>query len=311
VDYELNEDQQAILEAVGQLLAQRAGAARAIELNQKGGYDSELDAALAEAGFSELALGEETGPLEAALLVEAVAGAAGLVGIGAAALIAPGAVGRPLPGPIAVARADGARLVRYAGYARTLLIDAGEEARVATLEAGDAEPIRTNFGYPIARLRPEVLQGGESLGPGSGAKLRDWWRVAIAIETAGTMRAALDNTVGYLKERRQFGRAIGSFQAVQHRLADCAILVEGSHWLALEAAWLGAPGESAATAAAYATSAATQVFGEMHQLSGAIGFTHEHDLHVWSVRLQALKLELDGAAGHRRAIAQARWGARA
>jgi alkylation response protein AidB-like acyl-CoA dehydrogenase len=124
------------------------------------------------------------------------------------------------------------------------------------------------------------------------------------------MRAALDYTVEYLKQRRQFGRAIGSFQAVQHRLAECAILVEGSRWLALEAAWLGAPAETAATAAAYATSAAKQVFGEMHQLSGAIGFTHEHDLHVWSVRLQALKLELDGVAGHRRAIAHARWGAR-
>ncbi len=310
MDYELSDDQQAILDAVGQLLKQRAGAARAIELNQKGGYDGELDTALRESGFSELALGDETGPLEAALLVDAVAREAGLVSIGAAALIAPGALGLSLPGPIAVARADGPHLVRFAGHARTLLVDAGEEACLVTLDAGDAEPVRTIFGYPIARLRPEVLKGGEAQGPGSGARLRDWWRVAIAVETAGTMRSALDYTVEYLKQRRQFGRAIGSFQAVQHRLAECAILVEGSYWLALEAAWLGAPAEAAATAAAYATSAATQVFGEVHQLSGAIGFTHEHDLHVWSVRLQALKLELDGVAGHRRAIAHARWGAR-
>lgn len=310
MEYELNEDQRAILEAVGQLLDQRAGAARAIELNQKGGYDGELDTALVESGFAELALGEETGPLEAALLVEEVARGAGLVSIGATALVAPGVAGRSLPGPIALARADGPDLVRYAGHARSLLIDAGEEARLATLEAGDAEPVRTNFGYPIARLRADVLKSGESLGPGSGARLRDWWRVAIAVEAAGTMRAALDYTVAYLKERRQFGRSIGSFQAVQHRLAECSILLEGSHWLALEAAWLGAPSESAATAAAYATSAATQLFAEMHQLSGAIGFTHEHDLHVWTVRLQALKLEMDGVAGHRRAIALARWGAR-
>ena len=132
---------------------------------------------------------------------------------------------------------------------------------------------------------------------------------AIAVQAAGTMRAALDYTVEYLKQRRQFGRAIGSFQAVQHRLAECAILSEGSRWLALEEAWLGAPAQEAATAAAYATAAATQVFAETHQLSGAIGFTHDHDLHVWSMRLQALKLEIEGVTGHRRAIAHARWGA--
>jgi alkylation response protein AidB-like acyl-CoA dehydrogenase len=121
------------------------------------------------------------------------------------------------------------------------------------------------------------------------------------------MRAALDYTVDYLKQRRQFGRAIGSFQAVQHRLAGCAIAVEGSRWLAYEAAYKGAPAELAATAAAYAMQAAGRVFAETHQLSGAIGFTREHDLHVWSMRLQALRLELGGVGGHRRAVATARW----
>jgi alkylation response protein AidB-like acyl-CoA dehydrogenase len=121
------------------------------------------------------------------------------------------------------------------------------------------------------------------------------------------MRAALDHTVGYLKERRQFGRAIGSFQAVQHRLASCAIAVEASRWLAFEAAFRNAPAEASATAAAYAASAAAQLFEETHQLSGAIGFTREHDLHVFSMRLQALRLELGGVTGHRRALAAARW----
>jgi alkylation response protein AidB-like acyl-CoA dehydrogenase len=309
MDYTLTEDQQAILEAVEQLLATHAGAARAIELNKKGEYDLALDAALAEAGFLEMALGEETGPLEAALLVEAVARAAGVVGIAAAALVAPGVAGRALPGPIALARRGGSPLVRFAPHARSLLVDAGDEARLVELAAGDVTAVRSNFGYPIGRLRAAVLEGGASLGRDSGAKLRSWWRVALAVEAAGTMRAALDYTVAYLKERKQFGRPIGSFQAVQHRLAECAILVEGSRWLALEAVWQRAPAEGAATAAAYAIGSARQVFAEMHQLSGAIGFTHEHDLHVWSMRLQALKLELDGAAGHQRAIAQARWGA--
>ena len=309
MDYELDEDQRAIVEAVERLLGRHAGPARAIELNREGGYDHDLEAALDQAGFVGLALDEQTGPLEAALMVEASARAGGQVSLAAAALVAPGVAERKLPGPVALARADRNAPVRFASHARTLLVDAGETALLAELSAGDVEPVRTGFGYPVGRVSEAALARGESLGPGSGARLRDWWRVAIAVEAAGAMRAALDETVAYLKQRRQFGRPIGSFQAVQHRLAECSILVEGSRWLALEAAWLGAPAEQAATAAAHATAAATQLFAETHQLTGAIGFTHEHDLHVWSMRLQALKLELDGVAGHRRAIARARWGA--
>jgi alkylation response protein AidB-like acyl-CoA dehydrogenase len=309
MDYTPSQDQQAILEAIEALLASHAGAPRAIELNKKGEYDTALDAALSEAGFLEIALGDETGPLEAALLVEGVAKAAGVVSTAASALVAPAVAGRSLPGPIALARRGGSGLVRFAPHARSLLVDAGDEARWVELAAGDVSPVRSNFGYPIGRLRAAALEGGTALGRGTGEKLRNWWRVALAVEAAGTMRAALDYTVAYLKQRKQFGRAIGSFQAVQHRLAECAILVEGSRWLALEAAYQRAPAEGSATAAAFAIASARQVFAEMHQLSGAIGFTHEHDLHVWTMRLQALKLELDGAAGHQRAIAQARWGA--
>ena len=98
MDFEPNADQQAILEAVGALLAQHAGAKRAIELNRTSGYDRELDAALDAAGFQGVALGEGTGLLEAALVVEAVAKAGGVVGIGASALVAPGLTGRALPG---------------------------------------------------------------------------------------------------------------------------------------------------------------------------------------------------------------------
>ncbi len=137
--------------------------------------------------------------------------------------------------------------------------------------------------------------------------LRAWWRVALAAEAVGTMAAALDVTVDYVKKRRQFGRAIGSFQAVQHRLAECAVLVEGSRWLAFEAAALDAGEEAAAIAAAHASDAAARVFADTHQLSGAMGFTREHDLHVFSMRLQVLRLELGGAPAHRLAAARARW----
>jgi alkylation response protein AidB-like acyl-CoA dehydrogenase len=306
VDFELDDDQREIVQAVESLLAQHAGPARAIELDAKRETDGELEAALAEAGFLDVALAEGAGPLEAALVVEAVARAGGVVSIGASALVAPALVGRSLPGPVAIARAGDAGPVRFGAHARTLLVDDGETARIAALEPGDAEPVASNFMFPMGRVRLPPGRG-ERLPAGSGELLRRWWRLAIAAESVGAMRAALDVTLAYTRRRRQFGRAIASFQAVQHRLAQCAVMVEGSRWLVYEAAAAGAPAEAAATAAAHATAAAQLVFAETHQLTGAMGFTREHDLHVFSMRLAALRLEQDGAAGHRRAAARARW----
>ncbi len=310
MDLELNADQSAILEAVDALLAQQAGAARAIALQPKGDYDWELDAALREAGFASAAREQSTGPLEAALIVDAAVRAAGVVAIGAEALVAPGTSERELATPIALATSDSAGPVRFAAHARTLLVAHEDEARAVPLEAGDVEAVRSNFGYPMGRIRPDVLSGGDPLGAGSGARMRRWWRAALAVEAAGTMSAALAETVSYTKERRQFGRAIGSFQGVQHRLANLAIQVEGSRWLAYEAVYKGAPEEAVAVAAAYALDAAGDVFVDTHQLTGAIGFTREHDLHVFSMRLQSLRLELGGVSGHSRALARARWGAK-
>ncbi len=305
MDFELSDDQRAILEAVGTLLERHAGAERAIALAPKSEYDHALEEALHGAGFLELALGEGTGPLEAVLVVEAVARAGGVVALGAGALVAPGVAGRSLSGPVAMASAPNGSAIRYGTHARSLLVLDADEARWITLEPGDAEPVRSSFGYPMGRVR---IGSGDSFGPGSGERMRSWWRVALAAEAVGTMDAALSVTLDYVKQRRQFGRTIGSFQAVQHRLAECAVLLEGSRWLAREAACLGAPSQAAAAAAAHATATANRVFTETHQVSGAIGYTREHDLHVWSMRLQALRLELGSIAGHQRALAEARWG---
>lgn len=307
MDFALDEDQQAILFSVETLLQQHAGPARAIALAAKAEYDAALEAALAESGFLEVGLSDGAGPLEAALVVEAVARAAGTVSAGASLLVAPGVVGRALPGPVAVARAGEEAPVRFAAHARTLLEWDGDEARVVALAPGDALPVRSSFGYPMGRLRVPGDRRRESLGAGSGEKLARWWRLASAAEAVGTMGAALDVTLEYVKRRRQFGRAIGSFQALQHRLAECAVVVQGSRWLVLEAAFHGAPAEAAATAAAHAAEAAHQVFTETHQLTGAMGFTREHDLHVYSMRLQALRLEHGGPGEPQRAVSLARW----
>jgi alkylation response protein AidB-like acyl-CoA dehydrogenase len=307
VDFAWNDDQREILAAVEALCAQHAGPARAIELDAKADWDEPLDAALTEAGFVEVALGApETGTLEAALVVAAVARRAGTLPIGAQALVAPAVAGRVLPGPIALVSLAHPGPVRFGAHARTALVDCGDEARLVALAPGDGTPVRSNFMLPVGTLALDA-RSGESLGAGSGERLRSWWRVALAAELYGTMQAALEVTVEYVKRRRQFGRAIGSFQALQHRLALCTVLVEGTRWLTFEAASRERPVEAAATAAAYAAEAANQLFRETHQLTGAMGFTREHDLHVFSMRLQALRLELGGASAHRRAITAHRW----
>jgi alkylation response protein AidB-like acyl-CoA dehydrogenase len=309
MDYELNEDQLAIVEAVTALLAQHAGAARAIDLHAKDAYDQPLHDALREAGFADVARAEDSGALEAAVIAEAVAAAGGVVSYSASALVVPGVLDFESAGPVALTTADHHAPVRFGAHARTWLVldTAAGTAYLAELEPGDSVPVQTSFGYPMGTFPSDLADRCDRLPGAAAERLTSWWRVALAVEAAGTMRAALECTVAYLKERRQFGRAIGSFQAVQHRLADCAIEIEASRWLAYEAAYHGAPAEGAATAAAHAIGAATRVFGETHQLSGAIGFTREHDLHVWSMRLQALRLELGGVHGHRRALATARW----
>ncbi len=308
MDFELSDDQRAILEAVVALLAQHAGPERAIQLGAKGDYDFALDGALFEAGFREVARADGAGFLEAALVCEACARAGGVVAYGAQALVAAALCEQMVDGPVALARAGQRGPVRFAAHARSVLVEDGAEARLVSPEPGSVEPAASSFGYPMGRFAESALAGGVSLGEGSGERLRAWWRVALAAEMLGTMRACLEVTIAYLEQRRQFGRAIGSFQAVQHRLAECAVGIEGARWLAYEAAAAGAPPALSATAAAWAAETALRVFGETHQLSGAIGFTREHDLHVWSMRLQALRLELGGVGAHRRAVARARYG---
>jgi len=309
MNFEPDEEQREILQALGSLLERYAGPARAIALSERGGYDFALDAALAESGF-DAAMDPETGAgaLEATLIVEAVARAGGVTSLASSALVARGVAGRALAGPVALGSGDPMTPVRFGAHARTALWQDADAVRLVALEEGDAAAVPSSFGYPMGRIGRKAFEKGELLPPGSAARLCRWWRLAVAAEMVGTMGAALDHTVTYLKDRRQFGRPIASFQAVQHRLAACSVRVEGSRWLVYEAAYRRTSGEMIACAAAYASESARQIFRETHQLSGAIGFTREHDLHVWSMRLRALGSELSGVAAHRRALAAARWG---
>lgn len=305
MDFELNEDQQAILEAVSRLLEQCAGPARAIKLINEQAYDHELDQALFEAGFTGIL--NDVGPLEAALVVEAIARHAGICSAAAQLLVAPVLNhNETIDSPIALATQQTLQApIRYGSQARHLIVLADNHAQLVTLKDGDMAPVKSNFGYPMGKLQRPV--SGKSFSRETTEALKRWWRLSLAIEAVGTMDAALKHTVDYVKQRRQFGRAIGSFQAIQHRLSICAIHVEASRWLAREAAYHSAQAEAVANAAAFALSAADLLFTETHQMSGAIGFTREFDLHVWSMRLHTLRQELGGVSAHRRAVVDARW----
>ena len=140
--------------------------------------------------------------------------------------------------------------------------------------------------------------------------------ISVALTTAlqvGGMQRALDMTVSYAGERVQFGRQIGSFQALKHRMADMLVKVEASRsasWgaTAAAAAYLAAPDDEtratllrlAAAAGSYCTDAVDLVAGEMIQLHGGIAITWEHDAHLVFKRAHALA-QLNGPAHRLRA----------
>jgi hypothetical protein len=127
--------------------------------------------------------------------------------------------------------------------------------------------------------------------PGSAAlaRARDLACIALSAEQVGAAQRALELTVAYTKVRVQFGRAIGSFQALQHRMAGLHVLVESARSLSYAAAGAAAEGAAdlglrAAAAKVYCSEALARAAGEMIQLHGAIGITWEHDAHRYLKR---------------------------
>jgi alkylation response protein AidB-like acyl-CoA dehydrogenase len=112
--------------------------------------------------------------------------------------------------------------------------------------------------------------------------------VVLAAEQAGAAERALDITVEYTKQRHQFGRPIGSFQALKHRMADCHVGVQTARSIVTAAAGtFETRPELAAAAHAHATAVFNQVTAEMIQMHGGIGITWEHDAHRYFKRAHA------------------------
>lgn len=319
MDFERSDTQRALLDALATLLNRHAGTARCRELAARGAYDHALESELRAAGFLDLFGEAGAGPLEATLAIEQIGAELGAVTPVPHLLVLP-ALGLPVPeGPVVLAGRSGSggpAPVRYGGEARHILTAgadrsadgrAGEPADrcvAAELSPDDAEPVPSAYGCPLARVVPLRAR---DLAPGTSQTMINWWRVGVCAEALGMMQRAFDLTVDYAKDRTVFGRALGSFQALQHRLAELSVLVEGARWLTYEAAFLGATAESSAVAAAHTMTALRRLTRETHQITGAVGLTREHDLHLWTLRLQALRAELGGLRAHRRAVVTSRW----
>uniref|UniRef100_A0AAU3H4G7 Acyl-CoA/acyl-ACP dehydrogenase n=1 Tax=Streptomyces sp. NBC_01401 TaxID=2903854 RepID=A0AAU3H4G7_9ACTN len=149
------------------------------------------------------------------------------------------------------------------------------------------------------------LLGADGDGARALEHVRDLACTALAAEQVGAAARCLELTVEYARDRVQFGRPIGSFQAVKHRLADAYVLVESARSAALGAAFAadedpGALPRAAAVAKSVCSEAFSAVAGEMIQLHGGIGITWEHDAHRYFKRAHGAG-ELFGAPAHHRA----------
>ncbi|HKA55422.1 MAG TPA: acyl-CoA dehydrogenase family protein [Candidatus Binatia bacterium] len=149
--------------------------------------------------------------------------------------------------------------------------------------------------------------------PGKGwealSRILDRGKVALCAEMCGGAQKVLDMTVDYAKVREQFGRPIGSFQAIQHKCANMLVQVESAKSATYYAAWAVANDVpeaplAAAMAKAYCSDAYRQVTAEGIQVHGGIGFTWEHDMHIYFKRAKGSEVTFGDATWNRELVAQ-------
>ncbi|MFF8596505.1 acyl-CoA dehydrogenase family protein [Streptomyces sp. NPDC015220] len=205
--------------------------------------------------------------------------------------------------------------------ADVLLVAARTDAGVSLFEVAPDDPrvrgeatVTMDLTRSLARLALEGAEGRLVGAEGDGARVLahvlDLGCAALAAEQVGAAERCLEVTVAYARERVQFGRPIGSFQAVKHRLADAYVLVESARSAALGAAYAAAAGAPdlpryAAVAKSACSEALSTVAGEMIQLHGGIGITWEHDAHRYFKRAHGSSQLLGAPALHRRRLAAA------
>jgi len=348
VDFDLSDDQLALRDGARELLDDLAGPGEIRAFSEQGApFDPRLWAAMIEQGWLGIDTPESGGGLglgtvEVAVLLEEVgrhaapapflptvlalaalrrAGRAGEVErVLAGELLACVAAGTT-PGALsAQAEGDGWTVsgrsdpTPYAPVADLAIVvaDDGEGPAVFAVSLSQAgrpprEPamdLTRPFGWLRFEREPAQRLGGKD----AADDLLDRGAASTAAEMLGAADHVLAMAVGYAKERVQFGRPIGSFQAVKHRCADMLVDVEGMRSTAYWAAWcIGAADPDASVAASTAkiwgSDASKRVMASALQVHGGIGFTWEHDLHFFLKRAQYDQLAYGGATAHRDRLA--------
>jgi alkylation response protein AidB-like acyl-CoA dehydrogenase len=199
------------------------------------------------------------------------------------------------------------------GHRADLLVVATADGLWAVEAAAAGVSVVATPTLDLTRWQATVTFNGAVARPlgdaGLAATAVDLLRVALALEAVGAARHCLTSTVDYLKTRVQFGKPIGSFQALQHRAADLAVDLESATSTAYYAAWAAAdsPAELsvvAPLAKAVCADAAYRIAAETIQLHGGIGFTWEHEAHLYFKRAIATRLLLGDSHLQRRLVAE-------
>jgi len=161
--------------------------------------------------------------------------------------------------------------------------------------------------FDKVEVSEESILGG--LDQGWSVIEKIWPKVITAkcAEMVGGARQALEITIDYAKEREQFGRPIGCLQAVQHFCADMVADVDGCNYITYQAAWMLSSGlpctKEVAMAKAWCSNAFRRVTAKGHQIHGAIGFTEEHDLHLYYKNAKTWELLYGDSAFHLETVA--------
>lgn len=197
------------------------------------------------------------------------------------------------------------------GDADVLLAPAGDDLRV--LERGDVRLTPVTASDRALAVRDLAEPTGGVVVPGARARFEALGAAATAAFLNGVSLRLLEMTLEHAKSRVQFGVPIGSFQAVKHRLADMHLALESSRpaaWYAAYALARDLPDAplAASVAKAAAAEAHAMINREALQLHGGIGFTWEHDLHLWLKRGLVIAACFGGAAEHRARVAAALFG---
>jgi alkylation response protein AidB-like acyl-CoA dehydrogenase len=298
MDLQLSPEQESLDDSLRRLFAQHAGLERARQLN--GSLDTDLMTTLAATGY--LDAGYEAGPIEALLVAERAAEAAACAPITTRALVGPLAGIANLPPLLGLVSSPNG-LVRYAGHCDAYLVLDNQTAHMAIADDVEVDSVASPAAFPLGRV---TIGTSVPLTASSGPRLRRAWQIAIAAEIGSMALAAVRFSAEHVSGRHQFDRPIGSFQAVQHRLARCHGMAEATRWLARRAAWNIHDEFLSASAAAFACETAQATYDSTHQVAGAIGITDEFGLVHWTTRLLVLQQELGGASAHARRVAAAR-----